>query len=42
MTILARLRTSTHLVRLLIAAATILAAPFGAAVALRSGISYVL
>jgi hypothetical protein len=35
MTILARLQTSTHLAGLLIAAAIILCAPFGAAAALR-------
>jgi hypothetical protein len=42
MTITARLQTTTRLVGLLIAAATIASVPFGAAVALRSGIAWFL
>jgi hypothetical protein len=42
MTIRARLQATTHLAGLLVAAAIILSIPFGAAVALRSGISIFL
>ena len=39
MTIRARLQATTHLAGLLVVAAIILSVPFGAAAALRSGIS---
>ncbi len=42
MTILARLQTPTHFVGLLVAAAAIASIPFGAAAALRSGMSLFL
>lgn len=42
MTLRARLQATTHLAGLLVAAAIILSIPFGAAVALRSGISIFL
>ena len=42
MTLHARLQTTTRLAGLLVAAAIILSVPFGAAVALRSGIFYFL